>query len=304
MPVSLDLPKDRLNIIKLSDWLEINALLDRDCSSSIEDLTSELKVGYESKPVKDIPTDVSSELRRRVHKVGNAYPFSFNGRLISVKDAESYKDQWAYLFCLLVSYIGLDRGAKELKVWKVRDMTKVFEGICTLVARKFLSSDKMEASSLQFGFPRSTWKREHRSFKKALDFLRAEICEGSVKINPTANGRKDAGLDVIAWRAFPDKRMSKLFLLGQCAAGTDVRKKKRELKEFFQYYTLEVGIICSFFMPHEVDDTDWFDFYTPDVGIAFDRSRISFYAQEWDGTGFEGQLQTILNRLRAYRKAL
>lgn len=306
MAVIIDLPKQRLNKIKLADWLEINALLDQDHSSSIEDLSSTLKLEYANQEnrIENLRADVSSELISRGRKLGNAYPFLFNGKLLQIKNIRSYKNQWTYLFCLLISYIGLEKGSRDLKAWDTKQISSLFEKLCTSVAENFLSNKRIDAHSLQFGAPRTSWKSEHQSFKKALEFLKSAINEGNVKGSPTANRRKDAGLDVIAWRPFPDNRTNKLFLLGQCAAGNDFKSKRRELRDFSQYYSLEVGIIYSFFVPHEVDESDWSYFYYPDIGILFDRSRVAFYSQDWDGKEFKGKLPAILKKLKKYRKAL
>ena len=306
MAVNIDLPKERQNKIKLADWLEINALLDEDHSASVEDLTSKLKLEYadqESK-IENLRTDVSSELISRARKIGDAYPFVFNGKLLKIKNIRTYRNQWAYLFCLLISYIGLEKGSSELKIWDTKEISSLFEKLCTLVAQNFLSNKKVDAKSLQFGAPRTLWKAEHQSFKKALEFLKLALNEGTIKGSPTTNRRKDAGLDVIAWRPFPDNRTNKLFLLGQCAAGNDFKSKRRELQDFSQYYSLEVGIIYSFFIPHEVDEADWSYFYYPDIGILFDRSRVAFYAQEWDGKELKAKLPRIFKSLKKYRKAL
>lgn len=116
MAVNIDLPKERQNKIKLADWLEINALLDEDYSASVEDLTSKLKLEYadqESK-IENLRADVSSELISRARKIGDAYPFVFNGKLLKIKNIRTYRNQWTYLFCLLISYIGLEHVQKPL----------------------------------------------------------------------------------------------------------------------------------------------------------------------------------------------
>lgn len=308
MAVIIDLPKERLNKIKLADWLEINALLDKDNSSSIEDLSSRLKVEYADREttIENLKTDVSSELLSRSRKLNKAYPFRFNGKLVEAKSKKPNRNQWAYLFCLFVSYIGLEKGAKELNVWEKQKTSDLFEKLSSLVAENFLSSKKVDAQSLQFGAPRNSWVQEKKPFRRALEFLKTKISEGDIKNNSNASRKKDAGLDIVAWRSFPDGRKSKLFLLGQCAAGNDFKNKKWEIKELQQYYSFwdMPGIIFSFFIPHEIDESDWQDFYYPDIGILFDRSRIAFWAQEWDGGWFKAKLPTIYNRLRKYGKAL
>lgn len=308
MATIIDLPKERLNKIKLADWLELNALLDSDLSSSIEDVSSQLKIAYGERrdEMERLRNDVSTELVVRQRKNKESYPFLYDGKLLVARNGASYPNHWTYLFCLLISYIGLETLSRKWNIWnwKTKEASSLFESISTIVAKNFLSSKEVMARALQFGVPRDSWKREHQPFRKALELLKSNISEGNIEANPTNSRKKDAGLDVIAWRAFPDNRTNKLFLLGQCAAGRDFKNKRWELKQFPMHYSLKVGVIHAFFVPHEISETDWFDFYETEIGIVFDRSRTAYYAQEWDGTNFKDRFQQILKKLRSYRGAL
>ena len=89
---------------------------------------------------------------------------------------------------------------------------------------------------------------------------------------------KDDGLDVVAWREFPDRKPSKLILFGQCAVGRHWKKKIRDLrpsdwcKRNFAG-TIAVDPIPAFFVPMAISDKD------ADLAgvnqILLDRCRIS-----------------------------
>lgn len=304
MTIYVDLPRERQDPIKLADWMEVNALVDEDASCSLDDLTSRLKIEVDSSnrdggKLESFRAEVSREILARYRELGNAYPFKLSENLLSVTDTKRLSNYQAYLFCLIVSFVGLERGARILKLWKIQEATCTFEEMCTFAARNFISCREVQAKAVKFGAPRRDWKHEHRSFTKALPRLKELLEEGAIKPNVTTPRRKDAGLDVVAWRRFPDGKMSNLFLLGQCAAGNDFMSKKRDLMEFAAYYALDVGVVHSFFVPHLFDEQDWQGLYFKEVGIVFDRRRITIFASKWRTTNFNALLKTTRGALRA-----
>ncbi len=299
MAVFIDLPKIRQNNkLQLSDWMEISALLDNsDNSSSLEELISLLKVSTDDSD--EIRADVSAELISRTKKLSTAYPFSFNGIILKVKNPKDFSNQWAYIFCLLISYFGVNKGDLGLSLWKQKDVTSLFEHISTIAAKHFLSSSEHEAKELKFGFPRDSLDKKYKSFKAALELLKNVIQEGTLTTNPSYRNQKDAGLDIVVWRNFPDGKTNKLLLLGQCAAGNDFKQKRKDIQKIEGFFTFLTTPIKGFFIPHELDDEIWgelsFDSY---IGIIFDRSRIASYAKAWNGQGFISNFEAIKNKLR------
>jgi hypothetical protein len=96
-------------------------------------------------------------------------------------------------------------------------------------------------------------------------------------------GQKDAKLDLVAWRDFPDRSSNKLLLLGQCASGTDWEGKLRELnpRAFFANWAQDTPsspLISSVFIPHRIERQKWNNIARIAEAIIFDRCRIAYWA--------------------------
>jgi hypothetical protein len=89
----------------------------------------------------------------------------------------------------------------------------------------------------------------------------------------------DDGLDIVAWRSFPDGKQGKLIAFGQCAAGaSDWQDKLAEMdaRSFVKKWMrapLLVDPVRLFFIPRRVSPGDW-ESAGIDGGILFDRCRI------------------------------
>lgn len=301
---TIPLPIDSGDKVKLADWMEINALIDaKDHSSSTEDLVSELKIINSEDKTEELKNDTSGELLQRMKKLGDIYPFTYNGILLKVKRQKNFNRRWAYIFCLLLSYIGVKGGIK-IRAWN-QDITKLFEEVSGIAAKEFISGQITESKLLEFGHPRRSWAPETKAFSKALEILRSSIASGQVKKNPRARWQKDAGLDIVTWRDFPDNRSTKTILFGQCAAGDDYRQKMHEITLFEGFFEMPKTHMKGLFIPHEVDDILWEDMTSyPYIGILFDRSRISLFGQSWTGGVVKDNFENILELLKNYGQPL
>jgi len=142
--------------------------------------------------------------------------------------------------------------------------TKLFEEVCAEALRGYLhwrNGDDALVRSVVFGFPR---RETCDSFADALDRLCVDVGEGgSHRHRPDTNDQKDASLDVVAWRQFPDGRIGKHILFGQCATGRNWRGKLLELPDsckWCNYFMAESPAVLPlrvFLVPHAVDDHDW-----------------------------------------------
>jgi hypothetical protein len=101
---------------------------------------------------------------------------------------------------------------------------------------------------------------------------------------PTAPAMKDAGLDIVAWKPFPDHRCSKLIAFGQCATGQNWREKQDELQppdwcRKWLRKTPQILPAKMFFVPHTIGDAEWTALgYS--AGIVFDRLRVAHFAEK------------------------
>jgi len=151
----------------------------------------------------------------------------------------------------------------------------MFEDLATHVAGNFLGG-----TAVRFGSPRTELPT---SFTEALKSVCLQMGEGQTKMGLKAKDAKDDTLDIVAWRDFPDQRIGKLLLMGQCASGKHYAKKKTELNPhtFFADWLSDhpaSPVTKAFFIPHHIRRDKW-QHFTRSSGIVFDRSRIAFWSQ-------------------------
>jgi hypothetical protein len=286
-----------------ADWLELCALQDKDRIASPSDLHRELQVSgsydaqeYDEEAMSEevsgglfdtdgiSPSDDRSKddaeaavegafadigaRARACGTGGSAYPFEVGANHISLAD---FAESAPYVFLLLLSTFGHDAAPAT------NDGAKLFEELCAEAARAYLGGQDTAARSTVFGFPRRLLPR---SFPAALDALCRDLCEGtSHRDRPRLREQKDAKLDIVAWRPFPDDRPGKLIAFGQCATGIHWQEKLSELRpgDWCKMWMVDAPAVCPvrfFFVPHRVEDKDWVGACIGG-GVLFERCRIS-----------------------------
>jgi len=231
------------------------------------------------------------ELHRRVTATGINYPFSFSGTLLKAKG--DWRDYLPYVFCLLISYCEPARR----KVQNIKH-EMMFEQLSCLAAREYVGG-----KVLRFGAPR---KELAPGFSNALTQLCGHVGEWS-PVQRRALHHKDGGLDLVAWKPFPDSRTGKLIFFGHCASGGDWDDKINELQpdKFCSSWLggTKSPVVKTFFIPHRLSP-EVFDDRAVAAELFFDRCRIAHCASssEFRATT-SGKVivwcETILKRLNA-----
>jgi hypothetical protein len=281
-----------------ADWLELCALRECDRNASLSDLMAALNVSgsYDALiPPEEVDEEyVPSgagvieegqetgdafqseaaadaaflEVSERLAACGNSetYPFDVGQNHVALRDDT---EQSVYVFLLLLSTFGHDAGPKK------EEGAKLFEEVCARAAEAYLGGSL--ANSMVFGFPRRVGPA---GFGPAVDDLCRTMGEGrGHRERPTSKDQKDAKLDVVAWRGFPDGRPGKLIAFGQCATGDHWRDKLTELQpgdwcRFWMQETPAALPIRLFFIPHRIEQEEWL--HTCSLGgILLERCRIS-----------------------------
>jgi hypothetical protein len=272
----LPVPTPVTDVNNRADWLELRALVAADRNASRSDLRRALvRSGVLADVVEGgaalddevLADDAFNELRERALSCGPAYPFIVeDGLLQAYDDISSY---WPYIFCLLLSLQGRDRSEPRTRP------TSIFEEVAEAAARMYVAGE-----SMKFGFPRRV---APAGFMDAVKELCLKVREGiDARRRPSSRNAKDARLDIVAWRPFPDGRPAQLILFGQCAAGTNWPSKLTELQPlvFTDLYWTEppaVPPVKAFFTPFRISSERWYEIAKP-AGIVFDRCRIANFA--------------------------
>jgi hypothetical protein len=265
VPGVIPTPSDTTDALAWADWLELTALASVRSNASYGDLTSVLKrLGMEG--AERISTGAMNELNRRVIAAAESYPFAFSGTLLSQRD--DWHSFSPYVFCLLLSYA-------EEQQKRVRNLhhERMFEQLSCIAARRYIGGEV-----LRFGYPRMA--PVPAGFKEALVFVSGKVGEW-IPSQRVQLRKNDDGLDLIAWKPFPDRQAGKLVLFGHCASGGNWDSKVNELQPGV-FCTKWLGgekspLLKAFFIPHRLSP-DVFEDRAPSARLFFDRCRIAYWA--------------------------
>jgi hypothetical protein len=287
-----------------ADWLELRALLADDGSSSLTDLIRALRPtgtieevleeqvgggGASPAELSDpgdemseaVAESAASELDDRevacggAAETGGAYPFVRGPQYLQ---CSSDAARSVYVFLLLLSTQGIRAGPSGLSV------TELFEDIAAVAAESYFGGGAHPVDVYQFGFPR---RRAVSGFMAAINELCTLMGEGGgARKRPNSHQQKDAKLDLVVWRSFPDARTGKIVAFGQCAAGRDWREKLSEMQPSAftgSWMTDRLGIdpMRLFFCPFRVERDQW-ETTVLSSGLLFDRCRIALHCADLD----------------------
>lgn len=266
----LPLPAKISDPVALADWLEVNALADKDRQVSLEilvtaALSSSAFHGGHSGATESLLPSIVEEVSFRENY--SSYPFSLNGSSL-----ECYRDynitNSTYMFCLALSVLP----------WRTPRISRcfperIFEEISACSLQNYINGE-----AVRFG-----WPRVRAVLPRRFDAAIAQISEltGEGR-GPTESAlsseKKDAGVDVVSWKKIDD-RMGKFMIWGSCATGDNWEQKLHEMdpssfcRQYFKNHP-EPLPAKSFFTSNVISRQDWGE-YTRRAGILFDRLRIA-----------------------------
>lgn len=279
-----------------ADFLEIQAFKSLKRSVSFQEFLGDLRIANateaiadsEGRDEEDQPDDRAeslaeaafSEIDDRNRACGHDpkwYPFEVSGNTLTLRENA---DASLYTFLALLSLCGKDAGPIDMSG------ERIFEEVCAKATEAYLGGPHRHVRSYVFGFPRP---KLPKGFKPALDALCKEMGEGGAHHagREKLSHQKDAKLDVVAWREFEDRRKGKLIVFGQCATGKNWGGKVMELPDPIDWWTTwiadrpTVRPVRAFFVPHRVDQEEWFDAGVRG-GLLYDRCRITSLASGMD----------------------
>jgi hypothetical protein len=281
---SLEAPSLTAPLATLADWMELWALTSPRRIATDSELTAISQAGEDETPTDPIQADaetealfndVFGELERRARAAGVAYPFVLDARGTTLTAvAPPLSDaQVVYVFCLLVSeYRRAQLLAKPVFERHAAAVEDLFQVCSTIAAAGLLGG-----GAVSFGFPRPDGSGFLTALRRTFEGrVREGRTEVAVRAGVTSHP-KDAGIDVVAWRSFPDELPGKLYLLGQCASGAQYRNKsvRHFLAPFHgDWFTQQPGSppIEALFVPFVLDQE-----LTPRRGESMGEARAGLY---------------------------
>lgn len=302
---NLQAPSLTAPVSTLADWMELQALSNPRKLSADADLIAIGQAAEDEAPddaadadaqTEALLDDVFDELERRMGAADGAYPFALSSRgtaLEAVATARS-DGHYAYLFCLLVSeYRRGQLLPKPVFASHAAAVEDLFQ-VCSTVAAAGL----LGGAAVSFGFPRPDGSGFLAALKQTYE---DRFREGRTEHAPRAgvsSHTKDGGIDVIAWRSFPDGLPGKLYLLGQCASGLQYPAKSvgTFLRRFHGDWFVQQPAsapIEALFVPFMLDHdlpvrrnesradarTGQYLSLARDLGVIVDRCRLAFLVE-------------------------
>ena len=266
--------------IKVADWVEVNALYSSTGQLSLEVAWSDIDTDgtlLEEPIALDEPEALASELseslvasaaaeiKRRIQIAAGSYPFELLGGVVKASVDIRYLP---YIFCLLVA----DR---EFYSPGEQHSTRLFEHLVCKALNAYLGGE-----AARFGAPRDTMPQ---GIIEAVGEL-ANIT-GNRKLSngyPLNTMDQDLGLDVAAWKDFPDQRWGKVELYVQCTTAQEWESKKGDCKldEWRGILFWPFEPILGLAVPYVVSDYDW-KRESPGV-LLMDRIRIASILRDQD----------------------
>jgi hypothetical protein len=262
-----------------ADWMELDALRSSEKQTSVASLAKLIRRTGSTDAIDAPRGDTGSELSQAIAEDAFAeienrkracgpekYPFVVEKGLLRVKGDPSKSP---YILLLLMSVTKPTSGH--------RGTAALFERICTQATLGYLGGSANGVKAVRFGSPR---KVPLAKLSQAIDDLCLCIAEGGGCRHPQkAKHLGDEGLDVVAWRSFPDSKEGKLIVFGQCAAGAigwETKLAEMDALAFMKKWLRTILIVEPvrlFFVPRRIPAADW-EHAGIDGGILFDRCRI------------------------------
>lgn len=281
-------PAAQAPVVEKADYIEYQTLVADDGNFSFVDYTSDIRrsgsmemfdeeaadsseilVDSGGEESEMLVNDVYVELADRATACEESYPFNLEANYLERRPEGS---SYPYLFMLLFSMFG-DCGPADIRI------TKLFEQMSGEAALSYFGGAP-KAQMFPFGAPRRD--DTPAGFAEAVDALCAALNEGG-GIRPQDNLRdqKDAKLDLVVWRNFPDRRSGQLIGFGQCATGKDWKGKVTELRSdsFCKTWMRDMPALDPvrlFFVPFRLSTVVW-QSVANGGGIVFDRCRIAHH---------------------------
>ncbi len=254
-----------------TDWLEGSVLFGRYDSLSlaeIKDTLTDEHIYDDQDKASELLADAWNEVQRRKKALGNSYPIVCSATRVA--RAMKWREAPAYAFCLLLSY------SERYPEWRKgfgNDFTEqglLFEEITALA----LQNEMGDWSSHSTGWSRAHAARIKDSVEEVRGLLNEK--EGRIDLIPDLSAVKDAGLDLVLWRPFPDRRIGCPVYLVQCASGANWEGKRTEPNINLWRTMIEFAALPkkALAIPYAISDEDYWISCRRMDGMLLDRLRL------------------------------
>ncbi|TCQ03393.1 hypothetical protein C8J40_11122 [Sphingomonas sp. PP-CC-3A-396] len=252
------------------DWIEASVLfLGEDVAGAdIVDLLRENEIYRDQDFAWDLVNIVFAAIRSRARKLGEGYPIRVSGgtRVVGVEDWREFP---AYAFCLALSLPSV------YPTW-ARDFGQDYTAQGELF--EALTAESVSRSFQDWTVHPTGWTKSNPSqLGKIVEDLAAQLGEATGELKRwTAASAKEAGLDLLCFRPFPDGRVGIPVYLLQCASGADWKTKLKtpDLRIWTKIITFAADPKKAFSMPYAIEEEEFIQRTNVVDGLLLDRHRL------------------------------
>lgn len=232
-----------------------------------EELEALISDGEDDDEPERLAQEIFDEFGARTRKLGDAYPFTFDGYMLR---PQAPAQGSSYLFCLGLSLLNAANITPNIR-------NVEFETLVMRAAKKYFGGD-----ALRIGAP---WKTaDIPTYPALLRTVSDLIPELGAPTRTKAPHGGDGGWDVLVVKNFSDRQFPRLIALGNCATGrTDWRGKGKDTEPtyFWTFFSRDHRSVCITFLaaPFAMDEDDRLR-KSGTTTLTFDRMRICEHAAD------------------------
>jgi hypothetical protein len=259
----------RVDLNTCCDWIEASVLFrgDEIAGSEIVDILREKEI-YESQDFAwELVSDVLNALRSRTSMMGDGYPFQIDRMRVC------RKDDWvsfpAYSFCLTLSIAGSYPDWASSFGRDHGEQGALFES---------LTAESVTLSLHGWTIHPTGWARtKTQRLNRIVVDIAQRLGEATGDLlRWTRDTAKDAGLDLLIYRPFPDGRVGIPVYLFQCASGDGWKHKLKtpDIRIWTKIIPFAADPKKAFAMPFTLSDADFVRHCNVVDGFLLDRQRL------------------------------
>jgi hypothetical protein len=251
------------------DWLEASTLYfdEEIAGSDIVDVLKDEEIYDDQNFAWELVSDVLNSLRSRERMMGAGYPIAVDGTRIKRKG--SWELFPGYSFCLALSLAGSYPEWARTFGQNYTEQGALFEA---------LTAESVAASLQGWTIHPTGWTRTRtQRLNRIVADIAQRLGEATGDILRWTNATaKEAGLDLLFYRPFPDGRVGVPVYLCQCASGEGWERKLKapDLRVWCKIIPFASDPKKAFAMPFTVSDDDFVRHCNSVDGFFLDRQRL------------------------------
>ena len=252
------------------DWLEASALfLGEDVTGAdVIDLLRENEVYRDQGFAWDLVNNALAAIRTRSRLIGHGYPIRVSGgtRIVGVTDWREFP---AYAFCLALALPSVYPSWARAFGTDFTQQGALFEELTAEAGSKSFQDWTVHTTGGTKTMP--------NKLGQLVSDIAARLGEATGELHRwTSASAKEAGLDLLCFRQFPDGRVGIPVYLLQCASGADWKSKLKtpDLRVWTKIITFASDPKKALSMPYALDEADFARQSNVVDGLLLDRHRL------------------------------